>query len=117
MTSTISNPRDVLDQFTDPDEYSAAEDALLEDTGRAYADAWSEYESARSRLMTSLVYEQGSVAATDRVAHHDLTGEERAELVERRIRAAQFAWSTFQEAERAYVLVVNDEVPVEIRQP
>lgn len=107
----------ILDQFETDEERQAAEDALLDDAGRAYARAWKEYEAARSRVMHSLVYEEGSVAATDRVAHRDLTDEERADLTERRIRAAQSAWSEFQHAERMYVLAVDGNMPVEFRQP
>ncbi|MCK8608878.1 hypothetical protein [Agromyces sp. C10] len=107
----------ILDQFETDEERQAAEDAIRKNNGRAYAEAWQAYEEARSRLMHSLVYEEGSVAATDRVAHRDLTGEERADLTERRIRGAQLAWAEFQTAERAYVFAVDGNMPVEFRQP
>ena len=107
----------ILDQIEADVERLAAEDAPLEISGRAYADAWTEYEEARSRLMYSLVYEEGSVAATNQVAHRGLTDEERVNLTERGIRAAQSPWSEFQRAERMHVVAIGGNIPVEFRRP
>ncbi len=107
-----------LEDGSNADAEAEAQAAEVERTRRERAEAWREYKATRSRLMHSIVYERGSVAATDSVAHVDLTEEERADLVERRIRAAQFAWSVFQDAERAYAITVYDDgTAVEFRQP
>lgn len=95
----------------------AAEDARLEETGRAYALAWSAYEEARTRFMDMVLHGGTDVPLDERLGHDDLTDAERELILADREATVRMTWGMFQLAQFEYTLAVDGNTLVEQRRP